>query len=360
MARHIVDSLQTISNKVNKKFFSDHRWIADVLYFEGPLLSLFKGSKEQDYFYYWCDNDAINNRWLAIPVTREQIEAYFAKTVSLHQLISSFPKITAVDTNNDGEVTFAHSFDVAALPAAYMPAQTSYFDVDLCPSNIYKSIEAGVYAIYIDKKWFFDDFSLVERVFTQLYAFIYSLKNVGGLVAEERIQLAFASYPWRGGFSAVHFYDSLRTAIPSIHEPKVESFKFSSPGAIKLELLKEVASATGDLINHFGDHTASINDAYEDARKYLRNAGLLQVQNSDVDINALLTESTKADIADYFNLLANELNMTEFANEIESLTGNPLISLKILLSFCRRIDKINKFQLNGKLSFDEPFDGYVD
>lgn len=355
-----MDSLQTIATKVSKKLFSDHRWIADVLYFEGPLLSLFKGSKEQDYFYYWCDNDSINNRWLAIPVSREQIEAYFSKKLSLHDLISGQRKVIAVDTNNDGEVSHVHALNFADLPSAYLPAKTSFFEAALCPTDIYKSISADVYPIYIDKKWFFDDFSLVERVFTQLYAFIYNLENVGGLVAEERVQQAFVSYPWRGGFSAVHFYDSLRNAIPSIHEPRVSSFKFASPGAIKLELLKEVASTTGDLIDHFGNNTDEIAKAYDEARKYLRNAGLLKIPDSDVNINLLVTDSTKRDIADLFNSLATKLDMNMFATEIEKLTGNPLISLKILLSFYRRIEKINKFQMNAKLSFDEPFDGYVD
>jgi hypothetical protein len=347
-----VDSLKTIGTKINKQQFTEHRWIADLLYFEGPLLSLFKGSKDQDYFYHWCESDSIASRWLAIPVTRKDIEDYFAHEKSLLSIIKKQQRIFFIDANNEGTPNQVFSVKSEAIPSAYTVPETSYFDEDLCPTDIYKTIKPSTYAIKIDKNWFFDEFSLVERVFTQLYSFVYGLTNMDGLVARDKVRRAFQQYPWKGGFSAVHFYDNMRAAVPSLHEPKVGSIVFQSPGTIKLELLESVATNTGLLIKHFNENSVEILEQYEEARKYLRDAGLLKI-DENLDIKSILTDASKKAIKDHFADLARSLNMAEFSEQIEEMTGNPLISLKILLSFCRRVMKLNKLQDDGKLEFTE-------
>jgi hypothetical protein len=64
--------------------------IEDLIYYEGPLLSLFK-RKDEDifYFYYWIDMDKTSNRWLIFEVSQDDITNFKEKndTIILKDLI---------------------------------------------------------------------------------------------------------------------------------------------------------------------------------------------------------------------------------------------------------------------------------
>jgi len=45
----------------------------------------------------------------------------------------------------------------------------------------------------------------------------------------------YAKYPWRGGFSALNFYQSLYAKIPYEQRPQIEEIQYASPGHIKLK-----------------------------------------------------------------------------------------------------------------------------
>ncbi|MCU6498912.1 hypothetical protein LPN04_14030 [Rugamonas sp. A1-17] len=345
-----MDSLITIGTKTDKKPYSEHRWITDLIFYESPILSLFKGSRDQDYFYYWCENDIIVNRWLVIPVGREDIERYLAGEVSLYSLVNKNRSVAVLDMNKEGEPTFVFMVPTEQLPYTYIPPETSFFDADLCPSESYKYLISELYVIDIDKRWFFDEFSQFEKLFTQLYSFVYTVDNAGGIVSSERVQSAFSQYPWRGGFSAVNFYQDLRKTVPSLHEPEVKFIEYHSPGEIKLELLAPVAEATGRILNAIFDNRVALKGIYNDAHSYLRNSGLLKI-DGPADAPVHLTDVTKNRILEYFQILAREMNLVGYADSIWELSQNPLIAIKILLSFYRRAEKLNRFQEVGKLSF---------
>lgn len=347
-----MDSLSTIATRIDKRVFSEHSWITDLIYFEGPIVSLYKGGQEQDFFYYWCENTDVANRWLVIPVDRDEITRYVSKELSLYSLIVSCPIVTLIDTANDGDVMIAYSLTNSSLPDSYIPPRDSFFDVELCPSESYRQLITSSYVIDIDKRWFFEEFSEVEKLFTQLYSFMYALDNAGGIVSIAKVQNAFEQYPWRGGFSAVNFYNDLRSSVPSFHEPEVESIQYASPGTIKLELLAPVAFSTGAVLNHLLENADAAKFAYDDARKYLKQAGLLKIENSDT-YESLLTKATLSTINDHLHDLGRAMNVVDIVEKIQTLTNNPLVAIKILLSFYRRAVKLNRFQAEGKLAFNK-------
>jgi hypothetical protein len=347
-----VDSLTTIANKIDKRAFVDHSWITDLIYYEGPIVSLYKGSQNQDYFYYWCENDALINRWLVIPVDRNEITLYINNDVTLYSLVQRHQFSVMLDTNSDGDITIAYSISAASLPEKYLPPVTSYFDVDLCPSESYRQMITSSYVIDIDKRWFFDEFSEVEKIFTQLYSFMYAVSNVGGIVSNEKIKHTFEQYPWRGGFSAVNFYNDLRSSVPSFHEPEVESIVYASPGTIKLELFAPVAISTGEILNHVFSNPEMAKNAYDDARKYLKQTGLLKI-DATAHYDALLTDATIATIADHLTDLGRAMRIEPLVEKIKVLAGNELVAIKIILSFYRRVVKLNKYQFGGKLTFNK-------
>ena len=69
--------------------FSSFRKIADLINFEGPLLSHYISSKGDDYLFYWVDRDDRDNRWLVLRVSLANLQKYMAGILSLLELIGS-------------------------------------------------------------------------------------------------------------------------------------------------------------------------------------------------------------------------------------------------------------------------------
>jgi len=106
--------------------------IADLLYFEGPLVSLFEDNKEKAYYLYcWCEADKNCNRWLVLGITKEQIQNYIKGKVSLYKIITTAESYFLCDINNDIEYENIYFIELSQLPASYIPDKDSFFDSEL-------------------------------------------------------------------------------------------------------------------------------------------------------------------------------------------------------------------------------------
>src|SRR5205085_8568684 len=65
----------------------DLRKVADLIYFDGALLSLFKNESGYNYLYYWCDSTEDVNRWLVFRVSQRDLDDYLSQKNTLHDLI---------------------------------------------------------------------------------------------------------------------------------------------------------------------------------------------------------------------------------------------------------------------------------
>ena len=109
------------------------RLIADLLYFDGPLLAYLKDEAEQEYLYYWCDTDEQQNRWLLLPVTKPALQKFLTQQLSLHSLILAAPPQATylVDINQALQPQSVLRVNVADLPADYLPEPETYYDASL-------------------------------------------------------------------------------------------------------------------------------------------------------------------------------------------------------------------------------------
>jgi hypothetical protein len=117
--------------------FSSFRKIADLIFFDGPLLSHFVSSKGDDYLFYWVDRDERDNRWMVVRVSLANLQKYVAKELTLRELI---------ETPNDGYLYFVdvdndiHYHDVklvqpSAVPEEYLPEADSYYEFEPTPAD---------------------------------------------------------------------------------------------------------------------------------------------------------------------------------------------------------------------------------
>ena len=117
--------------------FSNFKKIADLIYFEGPLLSHYVSSKGDDYLFYWVDRDESDNRWLVLRVSLASLQKYMAGEVSLLQLISSPNDGYLYQVDVDDAVCY-HNVKLvqpADLPEDYLPAADSYYAFEPIPAE---------------------------------------------------------------------------------------------------------------------------------------------------------------------------------------------------------------------------------
>lgn len=117
--------------------FSKFKRIADMIYFEGPLLSHYVSSKGDDYLFYWVDKDDNNNRWLVLRVSLPNLQKYMVKEISLRELIES-PNdgyLYCVDVDDNINYHNVKLVQPANLPEEYLPSKDSYYEFEPIPSE---------------------------------------------------------------------------------------------------------------------------------------------------------------------------------------------------------------------------------
>lgn len=103
--------------------------MGDLLYFEGPLISLFADKHNPDtyYLYKWAGRDSRADRWLVLRLGSQELLLFFNAGISLLELIRNAGTVWLLDMNNALEVSGMVSRAVPDLPAEYLPAAGTYY-----------------------------------------------------------------------------------------------------------------------------------------------------------------------------------------------------------------------------------------
>jgi len=126
-------NMEIIKGKSLEKlpFQDDLIRVGDLVYFEGPLLTLFEDSKSDDlYLYDWADRNGEYNRWLIYLATPELLWKFIQQNISYQNfLYTAINKgFYIVDVNRNLEHHHTKFVEYKDLPAAYQPNEKSYFD----------------------------------------------------------------------------------------------------------------------------------------------------------------------------------------------------------------------------------------
>ena len=124
---------QIEGNRLDKFLPGDLTKTADLITFDGPLLSHFKNENDDGYLFYWCDADDVYNRWLVFRTTDKQLSRYLKKETPLRDMIQnpSDGFLYAVDIDDALQYENVRMVYPHSLPNTYLPAADSYYDFDL-------------------------------------------------------------------------------------------------------------------------------------------------------------------------------------------------------------------------------------
>ena len=118
-------------SKHTLKVLNDHRFVSDIINYEGPLLCLYRSEHHQDFFYKWCDSFGSLNRWMIFPINREDIKNYICKNLSLLNIVKNSSDYFLLDVQTlEGQIKYKNFWKLSPheVPAEYFPLEDSFFD----------------------------------------------------------------------------------------------------------------------------------------------------------------------------------------------------------------------------------------
>jgi hypothetical protein len=202
-----------------------------------------------------------------------------------------------------------------------------------------------LYRIKIAGHWDLVDLYEFPHVYSQVYSVLYVLENRLIDSKEERKRRLFSAYPWKGGYSTVNWFNGLYYTLPPEHRPRVISMHYASPGWIDLGVYVGAAVAIRQMLIAFSTAGRHINETYNEIQHGIHerklNATKLKMEELKLE-SEQMRFVTKA-CEDMAKLLG-----FRHLNQIHSLTGNPLITLKMVLSMYRRVRTLAEFEADGK------------
>lgn len=106
-------------------------YIEDIIYHDGPLLSLFEDERQESHLVLWCDCDDTVNRWMRVSVSKEDYASYIDGKVSLLTIIQKqksvvFYEIFAKCEDNVFEERNFTEVLLEDIDPEYLPSEQSF------------------------------------------------------------------------------------------------------------------------------------------------------------------------------------------------------------------------------------------
>jgi len=201
------------------------------------------------------------------------------------------------------------------------------------------------YKIPIDGRWSLEDLYRFPRNFEQVYFAFEAIAPAETEEAEERLSRTFAAFPWRGGYSAVDFYNQLKSATPPKRRPQISRINYASPGVIELFLNADLALQIGTVVTSIAGSIGVCNKVYNSIHSDLQKRKLLRIEVERKQIQ--LSREELQLVEDASETMARIVGVGT-ATVLHERTRDSLKSLKILLSVYRRLRILAQFKLKGK------------
>lgn len=208
------------------------------------------------------------------------------------------------------------------------------------------------YRIPIDGKWDLVDLYRFPHTYSQIYSVLYVLSETLSTPRVNRRDYIFAKYPWRGGYSTVNWFKGLYHTIPRDDRPQVVSLKYASPGWIDLGVYVGIAVAIRQMLIAFSEAGRHLNDTYNQIQDgiHQRKLNEIKIKKQELQLEGERLKFVRKSCEELARLMG-----FKHLDQMHALTGNPLVTLKMLCALYRRIRTLEEFELDGKTKIkDDP------
>lgn len=311
--------------------------VRDLVYFDGPLLSQFAHPNGDQYLQYWCDCDETANRWMIFRVNEASILRLVNRFVPMDYEIPSGCRddfVYFVDIANSRSLPKVAILPVTDVPEDYKPAPGEYLELPLA-----KFREKNAFSVLVEGgKWATQAISDFPNVFAKVYSVLYGL-NV--LHVPE-----FEGFPWKGGFSSLHFFNWAFKQIPFESRPNVSAIQYASPGFIRFSLDELAAAQVATCVAEYFSNNAKLASAYSDISNYIRANNLREIPSE------FSAEWPKHDEPLKSRTIALLAGFSKMSGEtFVKVCPRPFEAAQIARAFYRYVRDLAAFEKNGMVRF---------
>lgn len=339
-------------NAVLSKDIPNYTWNTDLVYWEGPLLSLFKSDLGEDALFSWLDCSSTKNRWCIVPVGRKTLRQYLSQEITLLQVYKEADQLIVFDADRKMRRSGLVITSYDLMPLEYLPDEESYLtdEISTDAAKMLASEETENFNLGLNGELYIDDLSTIPKIFQQLYSFHYGLDHLHR--AAIRGTLSNLIKDWSGGISAVNIFTGLRKVTPSIHRATIKELIFSSPGHIKLNLLPGLANRIVESTNIISNDDLYIEteQLYKDTYRFFRKHKISGFEDERTNFDYLLTEGVNKELAKFIETFFELMGWQGYENNFYDIQANPLQQVRVLLAYYRRLRKLRPYIKSGRLS----------
>lgn len=337
--------------KLNASDLPKYTWNADLISFDGPLLSLFKQSDGLDALFAWLDCDNTRNRWCVIPVTRSELWDYLTGKISLRALILKLPTIYVFNT---GAKASRRAFtEIDKLPDFYLPDSDSFLTAEISTTAAKKLTDEAAQEetlILVGEEIYLEDLEGIPKLYQQLYSFHYGMEHLARPAVRNTVQQLMSE--WRGGIGAVNLFSGLKSVTPSIHRARVVELRYNSPGVIKMSLLPLLSQRIKLAMNKIiGDEDFSNSESlYSEIYSYFRAHDISGLEDERAIVAKELMPHQITDLKFFITKFFNVIDWQSYAENFDKLAITPVSQLRMLLAYYRRLRKLREYIVSNKLA----------
>lgn len=200
--------------------------------------------------------------------------------------------------------------------------------------------EPQSYRVLLNGKWGLNDLSRFPHALWQCYAFVYCLDGSPEATGSKRLNTALRNYPWRGGYSYLNIYTVFEGQIPLSDRPQIRSISYASPGWLDIFLNVDVAIQVAKSVGILLGTAVTAAQVYAKIIKTLsgtktekQKAELAEMRHNQAQLKLLM--SMCDDLAKFLGF--------KNVKALHERTGDPEISLKLLLAHYRRMSVLVEF-----------------
>lgn len=147
--------VEITEQKIEQLPFSNLEWVADLLYYEGPILTHVQSETGQNYFSYWVDVEDNLYRWVMFRVSNYNLKCYLAGKISLRELMLSTSNelVYIIDMQGDN---YVNVFCILPnrIPNQYLPEKELRYKTSSLTEEIYTKFFTNVANESAEKKGF--------------------------------------------------------------------------------------------------------------------------------------------------------------------------------------------------------------
>jgi hypothetical protein len=315
---------------LSTNYLPNFKWVEDIQYFEGSLLSEYVDDKDDVYLFYWCDCDDLLNRWLVSRISHRSLYQLTSKIITIKQCIEekvldNYYLILDIESNDTIRNSKFIKFD--NLPVDYLPEEGQYIDESLMPNTNKNS-----YPIIIDNYWKTQELTDFPRKFMDIYSIIKEFDNQTTIDADRE--------NWNSGISSRNFYQDLRSSNRNL---EIEAIKYASPGYIKFSADRNISLEVKKNLEIYIHNRTNINALFTEIYQYIKINELNENGINPTQLQLEWLEEKGNELISFFE----KPDWEWIKNNAEDVFR----SVKLVMSFYRRIKYLANFIISGRAVF---------